>query len=464
MCRRRAQSTGAAPVNTRTDHLREAMEGAIPAVIATCSADGEPNIAFLSQVHYVDETHVALSYQFFNKTRRNLLANPIGHLTLVHPHTGQIYRLRLRYQCTERSGALFERMKAHLEGIASHTGMAGVFRLRGSDICAVEQVDVLPGNTLPVPTRGPNLLPALRRSSEAIAGCPDFASLVDCCLDVLAREFGLEHAMVLLPDESGAHLYMVGSRGYAASGVGAEIPMGDGVIGVCAQARTPIRISWMTQAYRYSSTIRNVVLHHGDGRELSVEIPYPGLADPSSQLGVPMLHAGRLFGVLFVESDQEVRFTYDHEDALVALANQVAASIHALRDATDGPADSDAPLPDQGDASARRTAPLRVRRYAGSNSIFVDDTYVIKGVAGAILWRLLQDFAANGRTEFSNREIRLDSSIGLPDVVDNLEARLILLRRRLAEQALGIDLEKCGRGRLRLIVMAPLHLSEIRAE
>lgn len=46
----------------RLDQIREAMEGAIPAVIATCSAEGEPNVSFLSQVHYVDERHVALSY------------------------------------------------------------------------------------------------------------------------------------------------------------------------------------------------------------------------------------------------------------------------------------------------------------------------------------------------------------------------------------------------------------------
>lgn len=65
-----------------------------------------------------------------------------------------------------------------------------------------------------------------------------------------------------------------------------------------------------------------------------------------------------------------------------------------------------------------------------------------------------------GRTEFSNREIRLDSTIRLPDIVDNLEARLILLQRRLAELDLGIGLDKCGRGRLRLSVKRPLVLQD----
>jgi adenylate cyclase len=52
------------------DSIRECLEGAIPAIIATCDSRGTPNASYVSQVHYVDGEHVALSYQFFNKTRR----------------------------------------------------------------------------------------------------------------------------------------------------------------------------------------------------------------------------------------------------------------------------------------------------------------------------------------------------------------------------------------------------------
>ena len=68
--------------------LREVMEGAIPATVATCSADGTPNVSYISQVNYVDEAHVALSFQFFSKTRQNVLANPRASVLAIHPETG----------------------------------------------------------------------------------------------------------------------------------------------------------------------------------------------------------------------------------------------------------------------------------------------------------------------------------------------------------------------------------------
>lgn len=127
------------------DAIRICLEGATPANIATCSPDGVPNVAYLSQVEYLDPQHVALSFQFFNTTRKNVLANPVARLILTDPETIARYRLRIRYQRTETSGPLFERMKAKLAGIASHTGMSGVFKLQGSDVYAVEEIERLPG-------------------------------------------------------------------------------------------------------------------------------------------------------------------------------------------------------------------------------------------------------------------------------------------------------------------------------
>lgn len=443
----------------RLDQIRAALEGAVPALMATCTPEGEPNVAFLSQVHYVDGEHVALSYQFFSKTRRNILANPQAQLIVVDPTTARQYRMRLHYQRTETEGPLFERMKAHLEGIATHTGMAGIFVLRGADVYRVSELEALPGTTLLPPPPAAHPLAALRRISERVAACTDIGALVDTTLDALTTELQVRHALFLVMDEKARRLYTVGSRGYAASGIGSEVAVGEGVIGMCAKVRTAIRISWATQAYRYSRAMREVVrLEEGSGPELSIEIPYPGLADPHSQLGVPLLRAGRVLGVLLVESEHDLHFTYDDEDALVALAHLVAAMMHGLADTAEaaGPeARAEAPVVQPAPAAQA----LRVRYHAASHSVFCNQQYVIKGVAGAILWRLLNEHQANGRTEFTNREIRLDPAIKLPDVVDNLEARLILLRRRLDEQRLGITLTKSGRGRLTLQVNGPLELA-----
>ena len=104
---------------------------------------------------------------------------------------------------------------------------------------------------------------------------------------------------------------------------------------------------------------------------------------------------------------------------------------------------------------------IAIRHYEENDSIFLDGDYLIKGVAGAIFWKVLNEFKKEGRTVFSNRELRLDPSIGLPDIADNLEARLILLQKRLAERCSSLCLEKTGRGRFRLCVQRPVVLEEI---
>ncbi|WP_341864659.1 pyridoxamine 5'-phosphate oxidase family protein [Acidovorax radicis] len=104
--------------------IRPCLEGAIPAIMATCDADGMPNVAYISQAVYVDEGHVALSFQFFNKTRQNILRNPRAAVLVLDPRTASFYRLHLYYERTEDHGPVFESMRAQLAGIASHAGMA----------------------------------------------------------------------------------------------------------------------------------------------------------------------------------------------------------------------------------------------------------------------------------------------------------------------------------------------------
>jgi adenylate cyclase len=447
------------------DAIRPCLEGAIPGVMATCAADGTPNVTYISQVEYVDAGHLALSFQFFNKTRRNVLDNPHAELLVIHPLTGAMFRIEASYLRTETEGPLFERMKAKLAGIASHTGMSGVFQLRGSDLYSVGNVEPVAAASVEAPRGGLNRLSALRRCVERLAPVTDLDTLVERTLDGVEHDFGVSHAMLLMLDAAGQRLYTVASRGYGSSGAGAEIPLGEGVIGVAARMRTPIRINHLTLEYAYSRAIRDTMTAHGESDTLAREIPLQGLAEPCSQMALPVCAAGELLGVLFVESHQEMRFSWDDEDALVALAAQVGVLAHGFQLCAEVPDDEPASAPGAPAPPPARPDPqigaLRVRHFEADGSVFVDDDYLIKGVAGCVLWKLLRDHATEGRTEFSNRELRLSPELGLPGVSDNLEARLVLLGRRLVDRQSCVRIEKTGRGRFRLHVDRPLQLVSV---
>ena len=102
-----------------------------------------------------------------------------------------------------------------------------------------------------------------------------------------------------------------------------------------------------------------------------------------------------------------------------------------------------------------------MRYFAVDGSVFIDGDYLIKGVAGRLLWSLLQQYEGEGRVDFTNREVRLDPSLELPEFRDNFESRLVLLKRRLDERHAPIHIKKTGRGRFQLIVEAELHTESV---
>lgn len=433
--------------------LRGAMEGIAASMLSTCDAEGMPNASMISQVHWVDDDHVALSYQFFNKTRANLLATKQASVLVVDPHSHAFYRLDLDYVETQSSGPLFETMKAKLAGIASHHGLEKVFRLLGADIFRVARVEeVVPPTAVPV-CRGIPLLSAARSCVEDLARCRDFDDLPDTVLDGLTRHLGITNVMLLIAENDG-RLFALGSRGYAVSGIGAEILPGEGVIGVAAREGVPIRIGHFNSDYRYGAALRAAALSAGLLAEQPVGVPFPGLGTPHSQIAVPVTAGGRVIGVIFAESTEILYFNHESEDALVLVASQLGAMMALLGDQEADEA------PTVAKPSGEPENAVAVRHYPRDDSVFLDHEYLIKGVAGAILWRLLCEHEMTGRTDFTTRELRLDRSLRLPDHAENLDARLVLLRRRLEERGACLRIEKIGRGRFRLVCMCRITLED----
>jgi len=442
--------------------LKVCFEGAVPAVIATAAADGTPNITYLSRVRFVDEERIALSNQFFSKTARNLAENPRASVILVDPIVYDEYRFTLVYERTERRGPVFEQLRADVEALAALGGAMHVFKLRAADIYRVVDIEKNPGRREraggdEVPTRSVASPAQLAELTARLSRCPDLDTLVSATVDGLADLFGYEHSVLLLLDEVGTHLYTIASRGYDEQGVGSEVTVGEGIIGMAAARGAPIRLGNLRQMSKYGQTV--VRTSATDERVPVREIPVPILPKVQSRVAVPAMAFGQLVGVLVVESEQVVAFDSDDEALLTVVASLVANAIEAERTherASTATARSARP----GDG-ARSGGATHVRYFPADGSTFVDGDYLIKGVAGRILWCLLRQHEDEGRSEFTNREVRLDPSLELPEFRDNFESRLILLKRRLDERESPIRIEKTGRGRFRLLVETTLRLDAV---
>jgi uncharacterized protein len=125
------------------DEIRRVLDNGISPVMVTCSADGIPNVTVISQVYYVDESHAALSFQFFSKTIRNVRENPRAYVCVSDVEGRAEWVLQLEFQRSETEGRIFDAMDMQIEAIASATGMSGIFKLRAADIYRVLSVDKL---------------------------------------------------------------------------------------------------------------------------------------------------------------------------------------------------------------------------------------------------------------------------------------------------------------------------------
>jgi len=182
-----------------------------------------------------------------------------------------------------------------------------------------------------------------------------------------------------------------------------------------------------------------------------------GLAKARSAAAVPLVVGKDVLGVLYLESAEPSAFGGPTEGLLRIIGAHAAAALAARS----------APVA-QDPQGARVTGPapsgspsIELVYYRADDTVLCNPAYIVKGAPGRILWSMLKAYADSGRTQFSNRELRLDESLGLPAGNDNLEARLLVLRRRLADMDCGVMLERVERGRLELRLERPAELTEV---
>jgi adenylate cyclase len=293
-------------------------------------------------------------------------------------------------------------------------------------------------------TRRPTAtLQSVARVVERLSRQFDIDGLVRASLNGLRQDLAMRHVIYLQLDEASGRLTVIGSRGYSALGACAGTVLGGGIIGMAAATGRAIRIDSRHDASRQNNP--------GFSRST------PALADAQSQIAVPVPVNGRVRGVLFAESPERQAFCSDDEFGMSIIASQMG-SMQAALEALQGAEQTETPrewaLPGVG-------ARTPVLYYAYDDSIFIDGQYVIKGIAGRLLHYMITQYQVLGRSGFSNKEIRLETMLRLPTMKDNLETRLILLRRRLETRKFPVRLVAAGRGRVTLQVRGELELAAV---
>lgn len=427
-----------------------AFQGVIPSPVATASADGTPNITYVSVVRLLDDERIAISNQFLGKTTSNLAANAHLVVRVVDPETLLEYDLEATRLHSERSGELFDSMRAQVDAIADQTGMSGVFRLRSAEVLRVDSCRLVDGSL--------GRRQRIRSSSSALDGlsvlmtrlddCHELGDVTQTALELLDDLFGIGSSMLLMADHDLTSLFVVAHHG-SIEGVAAEVAVGEGVIGIAAQRRRQVLVPHLTRA---RTLYRAAALSRPDDRQ---EIRLPGLVDAQSLVATPILLRGRLLGVLYVDSAEPGRFDATDGQLLDVIARYLGMRI-ALLDTT---TDDLAPAPEPADPSVAAGSRHRaVTFHDVDGTVLIDGDYVIRGVAGRILFAILSEHLRSGRTRFSNRELRFNRDIGLPPGNDNLDARLVALRRRLGERGDPFQLERVGRGQLELTLSGAVRI------
>ena len=154
----------------------------------------------------------------------------------------------------------------------------------------------------------------------------DMDAIANTMLESMHRYFDFEHSMILLVDENEGSLKVIATYGYDDQGIGAEVKIGVGVIGMVAKKKKLMRMANMGAQKQYINAIKEQVQPVNKGKPLD-EVVLPGLQNAESQVAIPMLIENELIGVFSVESDRVNIFDKSDELIIKILANQTASAL-----------------------------------------------------------------------------------------------------------------------------------------
>jgi class 3 adenylate cyclase len=179
--------------------------------------------------------------------------------------------------------------------------------------------------------RKSNEVRIIQQISSEITSTLDLDEVLGIVLRAMDHVLGFAHSMILLKDATDDVLRVAATRGHADTGSGAQVRLGEGIIGVVGERRKMMRIGNIGPSMRYLISVRARMEATGQVEPAGPAVALPGLADAQSQLALPLTVKDRLVGVLAVESEQPNAFDELDEVLLRIVGNQAATAIDNAR-------------------------------------------------------------------------------------------------------------------------------------
>ena len=166
----------------------------------------------------------------------------------------------------------------------------------------------------------------IERVASQISKTLNLDAIAKTMLISMEEYFGFKHSMILLLDGSESVLKVIATHGYKEEGIGAEVKIGVGVIGMVAKKKKLMRMANLGAQKQYMQAIKQQIQPSEETSVLDVT-NLPGLKNAESQVAIPMLMEDELIGVFSVESDQVNIFDKSDELIIKILANQTANAL-----------------------------------------------------------------------------------------------------------------------------------------